>query len=299
VAEKALRETSDPVPWQIVESTDARYRDLTVARAILTAVKQRLSSSPPTPTARAAASVVPDVLARVDLSSSLPREEYRERLDPLQARLLRNVRALKDQGTSAVLVFEGWDAAGKGGCIRRLTRPLDPADYRLLPISAPSDEERARHYLWRFWRRVPAPGQLAIFDRSWYGRVLVERVEGFASEAEWRRALAAHRRRRAATPLRGARRDRLQEVQADRRGLPKPREVAPVRGGRERDVRAHEHRACAVAPHTRERQALRAHRGAAKDLRSPEAGALSASGAAPLAGGGPDGPQAGRVVGGP
>jgi polyphosphate:AMP phosphotransferase len=188
VAEKALRETSDPVPWQIVESTDARYRDLTVARAILTAVKQRLSSPPPTPTARAAASVVPDVLARVDLSSSLPREEYRERLDPLQARLLRNVRALKDQGTSAVLVFEGWDAAGKGGCIRRLTRPLDPADYRLLPISAPSDEERARHYLWRFWRRVPAPGQLAIFDRSWYGRVLVERVEGFASEAEWRRA---------------------------------------------------------------------------------------------------------------
>ena len=188
VAERALRATSDPVPWQIIESTDARYRDLTVARTILSAVTQRLSSPPPAAVPPPRAAAVPDLLSRVDLSSSLPRGKSRERLEELQTRLLRAARALAEQGKSTVMAFEGWDAAGKGGCIRRLTRPLDPADYRVLPIAAPTDEERAHHYLWRFWRHLPAPGRITIFDRSWYGRVLVERVEGFASEAEWRRA---------------------------------------------------------------------------------------------------------------
>jgi len=159
-----------------------------VARAILAALTERLSQAPPAPRAPAVAAAVPDVLSRVDLSSALPREEYQERIEKLQARALRAARELRKQETSTVLVFEGWDAGGKGGCIRRLTWSIDPEDYRLLPIAAPSDEERARHYLWRFWRRMPGPGGIAIFDRSWYGRVLVERVEGFASEAEWRRA---------------------------------------------------------------------------------------------------------------
>jgi polyphosphate kinase 2 (PPK2 family) len=93
-------------------------------------------------------------------------------------------------GLSTVVVLEGWDAAGKGGAIRRLTKPLDAAHYRVVPIAAPSEEERAHHYLWRFWRRLPRAGHWTIFDRSWYGRVLVERLEGFATEEEWRRAYA-------------------------------------------------------------------------------------------------------------
>jgi len=87
-----------------------------------------------------------------------------------------------------VIVCEGWDASGKGGAIQRLTAECDPRAYRVWPIAAPTDEEKARHYLWRFWTRLPAAGSVSIFDRSWYGRVLVERVEGFAAEPEWRRA---------------------------------------------------------------------------------------------------------------
>jgi polyphosphate kinase 2 (PPK2 family) len=89
-----------------------------------------------------------------------------------------------------VLVFEGWDAAGKGGAIRRVASALDPQCYRVVPMAAPTDEERARHYLWRFWRHLSRAGRVTIFDRSWYGRVLVERVDGYASEAEWNRAYA-------------------------------------------------------------------------------------------------------------
>jgi len=85
-------------------------------------------------------------------------------------------------------VFEGWDAGGKGGAIRRLTRALDARDYRVIPIASPNDDEAAHHYLWRFWRQVRRAGRVTIFDRSWYGRVLVERVEGFATPLEWRRA---------------------------------------------------------------------------------------------------------------
>ena len=97
-------------------------------------------------------------------------------------------RKVRDQGTSTILVFEGWDAAGKGGAIRRVTAALDAASYHVIPIAAPTDEERAQHYLWRFWRHLPRARTLTIFDRSWYGRVLVERVEALASPAEWQRA---------------------------------------------------------------------------------------------------------------
>jgi polyphosphate kinase 2 (PPK2 family) len=97
-------------------------------------------------------------------------------------------RKAQENGISTILVFEGWDAAGKGGAIRRLTGALDARTYQVIPIAAPTDEERAHHYLWRFWRHLSRGGRFTIFDRSWYGRVLVERVEGFATEQEWRRA---------------------------------------------------------------------------------------------------------------
>jgi AMP-polyphosphate phosphotransferase len=112
-------------------------------------------------------------------------DETRERLQELISRQLVSLHIHKRR---AIIVAEGWDAAGKGGAIQRLTAQCDPRHYRVWPIAAPSEDEKAHHYLWRFWQRLPGAGEIAIFDRSWYGRVLVERVEGFASEAEWRRA---------------------------------------------------------------------------------------------------------------
>ena len=114
--------------------------------------------------------------------------DYRKAIDKLQSRLDCIQVAHIVHKRPAILVFEGWDAAGKGGIIKRLTADWDPRWFKVHPIAAPSSEEKARHYLWRFWTRLPAAGEIAIFDRSWYGRVLVERVEGYATKPEWRRA---------------------------------------------------------------------------------------------------------------
>ena len=124
-----------------------------------------------------------------DYEAGAPYEgDYKEDLEALQERLARLFVSLHVHGKKAIVVCEGWDASGKGGAIQRLTAGCDPRTYRVWPVAAPSEEEKAHHYLWRFWQRMPKAGEAAIFDRSWYGRVLVERVEGFASEAEWRRA---------------------------------------------------------------------------------------------------------------
>ena len=112
---------------------------------------------------------------------------YSDTLAALEDRLERLQAAHIIHGQRSVIMFEGWDAAGKGGIIQRLTASLDPRYFEVWPISAPNDEEKARHFLWRFWKRLPGNREISIFDRSWYGRVLVERVEGFASEAEWRK----------------------------------------------------------------------------------------------------------------
>jgi len=132
----------------------------------------------------------PSVLQGLDMTQSLSKEAYSESMPRARARLNRLFRQAKANGLSSVLVFEGWDAAGKGGAIRRVTRALDARDYQVIPIAAPTDEERAHHYLWRFWRHLGRAGRLTVFDRSWYGRVLVERVESFADEETWRRAYA-------------------------------------------------------------------------------------------------------------
>jgi polyphosphate kinase 2 (PPK2 family) len=122
------------------------------------------------------------------MDSRMKKKAYHKELRALQARLAILHRQARAEGVPMALVFEGWDAAGKGGAIRRLTQALDARDYEVLPVAGPTDEEAAQHYLWRFWRQIPGKGRVTIFDRSWYGRVLVERVEGFAGEAEWRRA---------------------------------------------------------------------------------------------------------------
>jgi polyphosphate kinase 2 (PPK2 family) len=128
------------------------------------------------------------MLKSLDLTLSLPREEYMVQLARRQVQLRELGWQVYQQKRPVVIVFEGWDAAGKGGTIRRITEKLDPRGFTVWPISAPQGEDKTRHYLYRFWRRLPPRGQIAIFDRSWYGRVLVERVEGFCTEEEWRRA---------------------------------------------------------------------------------------------------------------
>ena len=128
------------------------------------------------------------LLDRTNPTIVISREEYREELDQYQMRLRQLEFACYSQRLPVVLVYEGWDAGGKGGNIKRMTQKLDPRGYNVIPISAPQGEEASKHYLWRFWRHAPKAGHFAIFDRSWYGRVMVERVEGFCREDEWKRA---------------------------------------------------------------------------------------------------------------
>ena len=194
VSERTLRETSTgEAPWLVIEGTDKRYRSLTAARDLLDRITQRLAGPAAAPAARKPTRVKQDphtILDTLDLSQQLTDKKYERELEQLQGRLNGLWRQAKADGLSAVLVFEGWDAAGKGGAIRRITPALDARDYQVISVAAPTDEEKARHYLWRFWRHLARAGRVTIFDRSWYGRVLVERVEGFAREDEWRRAYA-------------------------------------------------------------------------------------------------------------
>jgi polyphosphate:AMP phosphotransferase len=195
VAERALRHTSSAeAPWTIIEGYDARYRELTLGEALLRALRQRLviDGTPPLP-AVTVPPVVPridglNVLRALDLSLDLEKKEYEEQLAYWQGKLNKLSRKKGFGEISVVAVFEGNDAAGKGGSIRRVTRALDARRYQVVPIAAPTDEEADHPYLWRFWRHLPERGKFVIFDRSWYGRVLVERVEGFCAEADWMRA---------------------------------------------------------------------------------------------------------------
>ena len=191
--EKIAQRTSMPhAPWVVIPSADDRFRDLTMGQTILAALQKRLADGGgPPPLAAPALIASPDhrtVLDALDLTLSVPKPDYEKRLGALQDRLaaLSDAEAFSEIGL--VLAFEGNDAAGKGGCIRRVTRALDPRRFDIRRVAAPSDEERAQPWLWRFWRRLPRRGNVAIFDRSWYGRVLVERVEGYCGEAEWLRA---------------------------------------------------------------------------------------------------------------
>lgn len=128
------------------------------------------------------------MLNTVDLTRTLEPDEYKQSLIKYQVALHALGYQVYVQQRPVILVYEGWDAGGKGGAIRRVTEKLDPRGYVVYPIAAPKGDDATHHYLWRFWRRLPEEGQIAIFDRSWYGRVMVERIEGFCTEAEWKRA---------------------------------------------------------------------------------------------------------------
>ncbi|MBK1733216.1 polyphosphate:AMP phosphotransferase [Thiococcus pfennigii] len=198
VAERVILHTDRGIsPWYLIEATDRRYRDLTVGKTLLQAIKARLSHpEPEDPPSASKGLDLPDVetaqvtlIDQLDLTQRLGRDEYKKALHSLQDELNELAWQAYKAKRSTVMVFEGVDAAGKGGAIGRITGAIDARLYRALPIAAPTDEEIAHHYLWRFWRHIPRAGYLTIYDRSWYGRVLVERVEdGLASNAEWRRA---------------------------------------------------------------------------------------------------------------
>lgn len=195
VCEPFLRETSTgEAPWTIVPGADDRYRALFVGRHLLATLRARLDAAPATaPKPSETAAAPPEkvnVIRALALHQEMSREEYDKRLAEAQGRLARATQHKRYGRISVIAVFEGNDAAGKGGAVRRLGAALDPRAYRIVPVAAPTEEERAQPYLWRFWRHVPRPGRLTVFDRSWYGRVLVERVEGFAAEPDWRRAYA-------------------------------------------------------------------------------------------------------------
>jgi polyphosphate:AMP phosphotransferase len=192
-AEQAIRETSTAqAPWMIVEGEDERYRSVAVAETLLAAITRRLAHRR-TPAGPRDAGIgqrheEPTILSTLRAPKPVEKRLFERTLMQLQGELNVLHRRAIDRGVSTVLVFEGWDAAGKGGAVRRVTPALDPRHFSVFPIGAPTDEERAHHYLWRFWRHLPRTGRVTIFDRSWYGRVLVERVEGLAPPAAWLRA---------------------------------------------------------------------------------------------------------------
>ena len=193
VSEEALRESNTAcAPWIVVEGSDPEYRAVTVGRTLLAAMKERLKNRPAPPATVAAPLQRPvdkrDLLSNLDLSLSVPKKRYEERLKKYQRELALLSRHPKFREHTVIAAFEGMDAAGKGSAIRRVTPALDARLYSTIPVAAPTDEERAQSYLWRFWRHLPMKGRITIYDRTWYGRVLVERIEGFAAEADWMRA---------------------------------------------------------------------------------------------------------------
>lgn len=188
--EDMLRETSTPyAPWTIVPATDKRFASVKVAETLVAAFDEALARAgrkPAGPPKMPPRRTSP--LDRADLTQSIPRDAYEKELPELQEEIRRLQHRCYRERTPVVILYEGWDAAGKGGSIRRLTREMDPRGYEVVPVGPPQGDEKARHYLWRFWRALPKAGHLTIFDRTWYGRVLVERVEGFAKPEEWQRA---------------------------------------------------------------------------------------------------------------
>jgi len=190
---------TDYAPWNIVEATDRRFATVKIYLAVIRALEQKVKEKEQT-AQRAAEEesshetggedrhLGESILAKADLSLSYTKEEYKEKLEKLQKKMERLHGELYRRRIPMVLGFEGWDAGGKGGAIKRLTEHMDPRGYVVHPTASPNDIERAHHYLWRFWNDMPKAGHVTIFDRTWYGRVMVERIEGFCTKQEWQRA---------------------------------------------------------------------------------------------------------------
>lgn len=187
--EKML-EATDKVnaPWHLIAADDRRSAEIEIITSIVETVEKAIKTPVGAPAAVIRPNTKYDVLGKINASQELTKDDYKKELDKYQKRLKQlQIEMFKAQ-IPTVICFEGWDAAGKGGAIRRLTAALDPLGFSVHPVSAPNVVERQFHYLWRFWVHLPEAGNIAIFDRTWYGRVMVERIEGFAKDYEWQRA---------------------------------------------------------------------------------------------------------------
>ncbi len=193
ISERGLRITSTgDSPWYVIESSNDEFRELSVGNIVHDAIKKRLADPVQNAALHAPPLVKPmdglHLLNALDLAQSIDKSTYDNELDKWQGKLNLLFRQDGMRKRNVIAVFEGADAAGKGGAIRRITGALDARQYRVIPIAAPTDEEKARPYLWRFWRNLPRRNKIAVFDRSWYGRVLVERIEKYCDEDDWMRA---------------------------------------------------------------------------------------------------------------
>lgn len=200
IEEMLAKTSTHEAPWTVVECTDKRYATLKILKTILESVDFRLRNINAdktildTPKEERLINgtynidVSSSILDKVDLTKKLEKDEYVDQLNQFQLKMRELEFEIYNYRIPVIIVYEGWDAGGKGGNIRRLTAKLDPRGYTVHTYSAPRGDEKTHHYLWRFWKHIPKAGHIAIFDRSWYGRVLVERVEGFASELEWKKA---------------------------------------------------------------------------------------------------------------
>lgn len=192
--EMLVRTDTAFAPWTPIEAHDRRFAVTKIFQTIIQTLEKRIkiqqvkSQSVSVDVSEPLTELQGSVLDKVDLTQSLSRKEYENLLKKHQKRIRELEHEVFLKRLPVVVAYEGWDAAGKGGNIRRLVQGMDPRGYEVIPIASPTDEEKAHHYLWRFWRAIPKAGHIAIFDRTWYGRVLVERVEGFCAESEWRRA---------------------------------------------------------------------------------------------------------------
>jgi polyphosphate:AMP phosphotransferase len=194
ITDKMLEKTSTShAPWTVVATEDRRWGTLRVFESVIDRLSKGIVARvqlnySPTAVDDKPRQEIPDILGSVNLNKELGRAEYTKLLKKHQSRLRNLEHEIYRQRLPVIVVYEGWDAAGKGGNIKRLVSRMDPRGYEVIPIAAPNDVELSHHYLWRFWHSMPKAGHIAIFDRSWYGRVMVERIEGFCTRAEWQRA---------------------------------------------------------------------------------------------------------------
>ncbi len=191
VFDRYLNDTNAPAdPWYLIDAKNKKWAELQVLETMISGIETALKNS------NLAVPLLQNVfplekiprLSEIPLDKEIEEEEYRKELKELQEKLSRLHNKLYRQKIPVIIAYEGWDAAGKGGNIKRITGALDPRGFEVHPIASPEPHEKARHYLWRFWNRLPKTGHVAIFDRTWYGRVMVERLEGFCNENEWQRA---------------------------------------------------------------------------------------------------------------
>ena len=189
--EMLVRTDTDYAPWNIVEATDRRFATAKIYSIIIETLSKKIKevqkakeSAEREPLEKTKGTLVDNILAQADLTKTVTREEYKERIEKLQDKIEKLHGELYRRRIPVVLGFEGWDAGGKGGAVKRLTAKMDPRGFVVHPTASPNDIERAHHYLWRFWTAMPKAGHVAIFDRTWYGRVMVERIEGFCTKDE-------------------------------------------------------------------------------------------------------------------